>query len=140
MNGRIVFRIFLGLLTIGLLAGAGASLYHLGVSHGLAVAPQLADRLPQGAPVVPYIPYGPWGFRPFGWGFGFLGLFFRVLFFFGFVWLISRLFFWGCWGGGGRGRRWEQRRQMLDEWHRRAHGWGPNEGPRPPQQSPSPQG
>lgn len=134
MNGRIVFRIFLGLLLIGLLAGAGASLYHLGVARGLAEAPQLANRLPQGAPIFPYAPYGPWGFGPFGWGFGF----FRVLFFFGFLWLISRLFFWGCWGAGWRSRGWEQRRQMLDEWHRRAHGWGPNEGPK--QQSPSPQG
>lgn len=134
MTGRIVFRIFLGLIVIALLAGAGARLYQIGVARGLALAPQLADRLPPGAPLIPYAPYGPWGYRPFGWGFGF-GFFFPVLFFFGFWFLISRLFFWCRWGGRGN---WDERRRMLDEWHRRAHGWGPNEGPQ--QQSPSPQG
>ncbi len=139
MIGRIVFRIFLGLAVIALLFGAGVRLYNLGVARGLALAPQLADRLPQGAPVIPYMPYGPWVFRPFGWGFGFLGFFFPVLFFFGIWWLISRFFFWGRWGRGWGGRgNWEERRQMFEEWHRRAHGWGPNQGPQ--QQSPSAQG
>lgn len=119
MNGRIVFRIFFGLVVIALLAGAGMRLYNLGVTRGLALAPQIANRLPQGAPIIPYMPYGPWGFRPFGWGFGFLGFFSPVLFFFGIWWLISRFFFWGRWGSRGN---WEQRRQMFDEWHRRAHG------------------
>ena len=128
MTGRIVFRIFLGLVVIALLAGAGARLYQIGVARGLALAPQLADRLPPGAALVPYAPYGPWGYRPFGFGFGF---FFPVLFFFGIWFLISRFFFWRRWGGRGN---WDERRRMLDEWHRRAHGWGPNEGPQ--QQSP----
>jgi hypothetical protein len=134
MTGRIVFRIFLGLIVIALLAGAGARLYQIGVARGLALAPQLADRLPPGALLMPYAPYGPWGYRPFGWGFGF-GFFFPVLFFFGIWFLISRFFFWCRWGGRAN---WDERRQMLDEWHRRAHGWGPSEGPQ--QQSPSPQG
>jgi hypothetical protein len=127
MIGRIAFRILLGLLVIALLAGMGVRLYSLGVARGLSLAPLLADRLPQGVPLFPHMPYGRWGFRPLGWGFGF---FFPVLF----IWfLISRIFFWGRWGGHG----WEQRRQMFEEWHRRAHGWGPNEGS---QQSPSTHG
>lgn len=134
MIGRIAFRIFLGLVLIAMLAGAGTRLYNLGVARGLALAPQLADRLPPGTPIFPYMSYGPWGFRPFGWGFGFAGFFFPVLFFFGIWFLISRLFFWGRWGGRGL----EQRRQMFEEWHRRAHGWGPNEGPQ--QQAPSTHG
>ncbi len=63
------------MVVIALLAVAGMRLYNLGVTRGLALAPQIANQLPQGAPIIPYMPYGPWGFRPFGWGFGFLGFF-----------------------------------------------------------------
>jgi hypothetical protein len=84
--------------------------YNVGMSHALAMS--AAAGTAAGAPA--YVPPYYW-YRP--WGFGLLGPFVFILFWF----LIARLFFWG----GFYRRRWYYGGPYgpgsLDEWHRRAH-------------------
>ena len=116
--------------------------------RSLAANPQLVA--PQGSGGVPVAPfyYGMPGFygRPFGWGgggFGFLGCLFPLLGFFLIFALIRGIFWGGHWGGrrGWGGHGWggpsgqdfgpggQGLPPMFAEWHKRAHGEQPPQGP-----------
>jgi hypothetical protein len=131
------FRVLAVLLVVGVLAGIGVAVYNAGVSQG--VAQQLVTATASGAPTVVYPGYpgyyGHWGFG----GFGFFGIFFWILGIFLIFALIRAAFGWGRWGGRGGPGGWrggygyghhgpgDPRREMLDEWHREAHGDKPSE-------------
>jgi hypothetical protein len=113
----------IGVLVLLVLSAAavGWLAYNAGVQSGLAQS--AAGEGPVGPP-------GYWyGYRPFGFGFGWLGCLvipFLIFLFFG---LMRSVFFpWrmGMWGGpwGRFGRRgWRDHYpQEFDEWHRKAHG------------------
>ncbi len=100
------------LVTLVIAAGIGIGGYQLGLAQGLASA---------GGAVAPVAPYY---LAPFGFGFGFFGLLFPLLFLF-LIFGLGRALFWGGrWGGHGYGDHgpWGDRRAMLEEWHKRAHG------------------
>jgi hypothetical protein len=123
MNRRIVAPVLVILVLVAIALGVGAAAYSLGVAQGAA---QVAQVAPGEAPrVVPYA-YGwyggPFFWRPFGWGFGFLWFCLTPLLFLGGLWLLSRLFFFRR--RGWRGDWAERRQQAFDEWHRRAHDQG----------------
>lgn len=121
MNSRNIFRLILALILIGAVAGLAWYAYNLGVAQGLAEGANLA--VPEGGErVYPYYG-GPFFFRPFGFGFGFLGCLVIPLFIF-FLFGLGRLFFWG-----GRLHRfgwYPGDREGFEEWHRRMH--EPDEG------------
>jgi hypothetical protein len=112
MNGLRVFVVAAIAVVVGVFA------YQLGLSQGLATA------LPAGAAPAAYYGYPHWGF-----GFGFLGLLFPLLFFF-LIFGALRAAWWGGrggygpkgWGGNGRAR--------IEELHRELHGEKPS-GDRP---------
>ena len=128
MNGRIIL---IGLLVLALLAGAvgvGVYAYNAGVAQGLVQSGKLVA--PEGG-VAPYPYYGgPFFFhQPFGFGFGFLGCLFPLLFFFLIFGLLRGIFWRGPWGwrhgwGGGHHGPWGKGGvpPMFEEWHRQAHG------------------
>ena len=124
------FRVVAALVLLGVLAAIGVGVYNAGVSQGLA---QNVTAVASGAPVAGYYPgyFGP----HWGWGFGFFGIFFWILGIFLVFALLRAIFGWGRWGRhaghwggygpggygpGGYGA--DRRREMLDEWHRDAHG------------------
>lgn len=119
MNGRIVFGILLALLLVAGFLGVGAYAYNIGVAQGLADSGKLVTPATGVAPY-PYY-YRPFGFHPFGFGFGFLSCVFPLFFTFLFVSLL-RAFVWrGRWGGMHY-RHWEGGvPPMAEEWHRKMH-------------------
>ncbi len=116
MNGRIVVRILLVLVLIAAALGIGVYVYNAGFAQGLVESGKLVAPA---AGAVPYF-YGPWFYRPFGFGFGLLGCLFPLLFFLLFFGLLRGFFWRGGWGGPrgywGRGVP-----PMFEEWHRQAH-------------------
>lgn len=137
MNGR---TILIGLLVLALLAGAagvGVYAYNAGVAQGLVQSEKVT--VVEGGPG-PYPYYGgPFLFRPFGFGFGFPGCLFPLLFFFLIFGLLRGLLWrgpWGWrrgWGGGGHHGHgpWGEGGvpPMFAEWHRQAHGQGQSTPP-----------
>jgi len=134
MNRRIVLGILITLLVIVGAVMVGYYAYQAGIARGLADSGKLVESAPPDGRI-----YHDWGgpfafHHRFGFGFGFLGCLFPLLFFF----LLSRLLFWprhwgwrrhGPWGHGP----WEHGAPpMFDEWHRRAHGNPPGPGTEPP--------
>ena len=120
MNGRIIVRVLLALILIAGLVGIGTYVYNAGVAQGLTASGKLTT--PDGA-AVPYPYYGPF-LRPFGFGFGYLGLLFPLFFLFLFFGVLRAIFWRGRWGGGWRGDRehWKDHvPPMAEEWHRRMH-------------------
>jgi hypothetical protein len=130
MNGRTIVRFLVGLIAVGLLIGIGVEIYQSGVQQGIVDA----GRVPAGA-AVPYVGYG---YHP-GFGFGFLGFLFPLLFIF-LIFGLLRAAFWGGrgrrgwgghgWGGygygpGGRGsdpNSWQaERDRRIAEMHQRLH-------------------
>jgi hypothetical protein len=113
-----VFRLILLLVVIGGLLMGGYAVYNSGLSNGyaqgIAANPQLEGQTaPQSS--VPYMPYAPYGMRPFyGPHFGFFG--FPFFGFFCLAFLLPLIFF-------GLFRPWGWRRHA---WYH--HGWGP-QGP-----------
>lgn len=118
MNGstrRSGYGLVLAAVLLSVIAGIIA--YNIGVSHGLAqtAIAAAAQNAPGGA-VPPYAYY--YGYRPWGFGFGFPILFFV------FVWFVLLRGMWwrgGPWrhpyySGGPGGVP-----PAFDEWHRRAH-------------------
>jgi hypothetical protein len=138
MSGRGIFGFFMTLVFVGVLFAIGAGIYQAGVAQGVIDA----GRFPAGAavPVGGYVGYHG------GFGFGFLGLLFPLLFLFLIFGLIRAAFSrgrgWGNHGygrgygygprsGGGPERRegrnggpegWrEERDRQMAELHRRLH-------------------
>jgi hypothetical protein len=91
----------------------GAFAYQLGLSQGLATT------IPAGAAPVAYYGYPHWGF-----GFGFLGFLFPLLFLF----LIFGALRAAVWGGRGHGYRgWGgDGRSRIEELHNELHGKKPS--------------
>lgn len=121
MNGRIALGILLVLVVIAGLIGVGVYSYGIGVNQGLASSGNLV------APVGGLAPYPfyarPFYFHPFGFGFGFLGCLFPLLFFFLFFGLMRAFWWQGHMGYGGPQGRWGNHvPSRFEEWHRRAHG------------------
>jgi hypothetical protein len=112
MNGLRVVVVAIIALAVGLVA------YQMGLSQGLATT------IPAGAAPVAYYAYPHMGF-----GFGFLGLLFPILFLF-LIFGAMRAAFWGSRGGYG-GRGWGNGRQRIEELHRELHGEKPNSSDRP---------
>ena len=110
MNGLRVFVV----VAIALVVGAFA--YQLGLSQGLATT------IPAGAAPVAYYGYPHWGF-----GFGFFGFLFPLLFIF-LIFGAMRAAFGGHRGYGYRG--WGNGRERIEELHRELHGEKPS-GDRP---------
>jgi hypothetical protein len=123
MNGRFVLGILLALVLIVALLGIGVYAYNVGVSQGLAQSGTLQ------APATGVAPYPyfarPYLFRPFGFGFGFLGCLFPLLFIF-LIFVLLRGFWWGGHRGWGGPRPYGNNGvpPRFEEWHRRAHGEG----------------
>jgi hypothetical protein len=133
MNGRAIVRFVLALIAVGLLIGVGVEIYQSGVQQGIVDA----GRVPAGA-AVPYVGYG---YHP-GFGFGFLGFLFPLLFIF-LIFGLVRAAFWGGrghrgwggrgWGGYGYGpggpgsdpSGWQaERDRRIAEMHQRLHDAG----------------
>lgn len=105
MSGRGIFGFFMTLLFVGVLIAIGTGIYQAGVAQGVIDA----GRFPAGAAV----PVGGYADGYHG-GFGFLGLFFPLLFLFLIFGLIRAAFSRGRgWGHHGYGR---------------GHGYGPGWG------------
>ncbi len=119
MDGRILARVLLALVLLAVLAGVGVYVYNAGVAQGMADSGKLVAPAPGGAPY-PYYG-GPFFYRPWGFGFPFLGLLFPLLFLLFFITLIRGIFWRGRWGWGSP--RYDERGvpPAFDEWHRRAH-------------------
>lgn len=105
-NGWIV-----GLLVALIVAVAAGIAYNVGLSQGLAQVGPAAGSAP---------PYAYGWHRP--WGFGF----FPGLFFFIFVVMLIKGFWWRPWGPWGRWSYYHYGppphvRDRFDEWHRQAH-------------------
>lgn len=116
MDRRVVFAVLIALVLIAGALGIGAYAYQAGVAQGMIDSGRVVPP-PAGAPFYPY--YGPFFFRPFGWGFGLLGCLFPLLFFLLFFALLRGFFWRGRWGGQ---REWQNGLPpAFDEWHRRAH-------------------
>lgn len=132
------FRVIAALLLVGVLVGIGFGVYNAGVSQGIA---QNVTAVASGAPAAAYGYYPGFLGPHWGWGFGFFGIFFWILGFFLIFALLRAAFGWGRyghhhgrWGGNGPGGwnqpgRGDSRREMLDQWHRDAHGTGSGSGP-----------
>jgi len=138
MNGRVIWRVLLALVVIGAVASVAAFAYNAGVARGVAERADLT--LPEGVPgwgIGPGPYYGGPFFhpRPFGFGFGFLGCLFPLLFVFLVFGLMRGMFWRGPWGWKGHRHSgpWEKGvPPPFEEWHRRAHGETsstPGEGP-----------
>ncbi len=112
MNGRFILGLLLVLVLIALAASIGVNAYNVGVAQGLADSGKLAPG------PYPYPFYGPFFFRPFGFGFlGFIGPLFLFLIFFA----LLRGLFWGRHWGRHPGH-WEgQVPPAVEEWHRKMH-------------------
>lgn len=119
MNGRFVLGTLLALVLIVALIGVGVYAYDLGVGQGLAQSGKLVAPSTGVAPVPFY--GGPFFYRPFGWGFGFLGCLFPLLFFF-LIFALFRGLWWRGAGWGGRYGPWGNGvPPRFEEWHRRLH-------------------
>jgi hypothetical protein len=128
MNGRIIYRVLLGLALLAVVAGVGVYAYNFGVARGLAANPELVA--PEGGQVAPFAyPFygGPFGYyRPhFGWGFGPFGCLFPLLGLFLVFALLRGLFWRGHWGWGRGWRHYgpggHDVPPPFEEWHRRMH-------------------
>lgn len=131
--GRFLLGIVLTLLLVGVVAGAALTAYNAGVAQGMVTSGKLVVPSGDGsvAPAAPFYPpfaFGrPFGYRPFGFGFGLFGCLVPLFFIF-LVFGLLRLVFrprWGYgWGGPGR-RGWDPSQgdmpERVKEWHRKLH-------------------
>jgi hypothetical protein len=116
MNGNTGLRIVAVLVLVAAIAGIAFFAFQAGVAKGSPVTIEAPSGQTAPAPY-PYYGYGygmPF-YRPWGFGFGFLGFLIRFL-------------FWGPrWGWGHHGPwryGWGEHGlpPMFEEWHKRAHG------------------
>lgn len=121
MNGRVAFSFLLAIVLIVGAVGLGVYTYNVGVAQGLA---QGGNTVAPTTGAVPYPFYGPFFFHPFGWGFGFLGCLFPLLFFF-LIFSLIRMVIWGPRWRWHHHRHWEGDERgvppMVEEWHRKMH-------------------
>ncbi len=111
MNNSI-FRWFVLIAALLLVAAVGFWAYQAGVTHGIAQSSKIVA--PTAGPYPYPYPYYGWH-RP--WGFGFL---FVPILFFIFFGVFARALFWRrAWYGGGYGPCGPRGR--FEEWHRQAH-------------------
>jgi hypothetical protein len=119
MNGRFFLGLLLAIVLIVGAVGIGAYAYSVGVAQGMADTGRATAPT---AGVAPY--YGGFFFHPFGWGFGFLGCLFPLLFFFLIFGLVRGLV-WGPRWGWHHHRHWDHDERgippMVEEWHRKMH-------------------
>jgi hypothetical protein len=130
VSQRVIVSILLVLLLVAGGTFVARSAYQAGLARGLAEGGQVAapgQGVPpgQGQPGPrPYPYYGPYyGHGPWGFGFGFFGFLFPLLFIF-LIFALLRGLFWGGWRGGPPGAYGGWGRgvpPMFEEWHRRAH-------------------
>lgn len=121
MNGRIFLAILLVLVIVAGAVGLGTYAYNAGIAQGLAQSGKVVA--PDGS-AVPY--YGPFFYRPFG--FGFDGILFGCFFLFLIVGLIRAIFWRRHWGMQGRRGMWNgDVPPMAAEWHRKMHDTKSNE-------------
>lgn len=128
MNGNNVgLRIVSALVLVAVIAGIAIFAFQAGVAKGSPVTIQAPSGQTAPAPY-PYYGYGMPFYRPWGFGFGFLG-FLIPLFLFFLALRAFRFLFWGArWGHMGHHgpwrRDWDERGlpPMFEEWHKRAHG------------------
>lgn len=109
---RRMRAVVLTLVAIVLAVAIGSQVYQAGVARGLSESGQAGPR-PEGAP-----PYGSYGYRPYGFGFGFFGFLAPLLFFF-LIFALLKGLFWRPWGGYGPWRYGVP--PEIEEWHRKAH-------------------
>jgi hypothetical protein len=121
MSRNWIVRIGLGLVVLAILISGGVLAFQAGVNVGLA------QQLPDGQAMGPWMMYGGprmgWGgpgFGFFGLGLGIFGFIFQVALVFLIVAGLGRLFFRGGWRGGPGGFE-ARARERFDEWHREAH-------------------
>ncbi len=127
MNGRIWLSILLVIVLLALLAGIGGYAYNIGVAQGMAQSVR-PETPAQGVTPYPYPYWGPFFFRPFGFGFGLFGLLVPLFLFFLFFGLFRAIFWRGRWGRYGPRGDWGQGvPPAFEEWHRRAHEPNPPE-------------
>ncbi|MBI4790699.1 MAG: hypothetical protein HY782_27025 [Chloroflexi bacterium] len=119
MNTRMAFGILLAIVLIVGAVGLGVYGYNLGLAQGLAQSDKLPVP-PTGAAPYPYFGY-PYFFRPFGFGFGFLGCLIPLLFLF-VLFGVMRMVFWrASWGGMHHRHGAGGVPPMFEEWHKKAH-------------------
>ena len=117
MSGRLIWRTMLVIVLIAALVGVGTYVYNSGVAQGLAASGKITA--PDGS-AAPYAYYGPY-YRPWGFGFGILGLIFPLLFIFLIFGLLRGIFF-GSWRRHGPRGDWPQHvPPTVEEWHRKMH-------------------
>jgi hypothetical protein len=121
MNGRFVLGVLLAVVLIVGAVGMGVYAYNVGVTQGMVASGKVIAPTTDVAPV-PY--YRPSFYRPFGFGFGFLGCLFPLFFLF-LLFGVLRAFMWrGRWGWRHH-RHWESGEHgippMVEEWHRKMH-------------------
>ncbi len=126
-------RVIAAILLVAVLAVGGGIIattaYQAGVNTAVTTTTTGGTVV---APVV--VPGYGYGWHPFGWGFGFFGLF-ATLFFVFIVFALIRAIFWRGgpgrrgWGGGpdgSGGSPWAYRaHDTFDDWHKRAHADAP---------------
>jgi hypothetical protein len=121
MNGRFVLGILLAIVLIVGAVGIGVYAYNVGIAQGMADTGKLTAPA---TGVAPYPYYAPFFFRPFGWGFGFLGCLFPLLFFF-LIFGLIRAMIWGPRWGWRHHRHWDGDERgippMVEEWHHKMH-------------------
>jgi hypothetical protein len=124
-------KMAMGIVAILLAGVIGALAYNAGVAHGIAMTAAMSGAVEQGgnaAAAAYHHGYAPYGWHPWGFGFGFPFFpLFGVLFFF----FALRVLFWGgprrgCYGRDGYGVP-----PRFEDWHRRAHERMKDEPPAP---------
>jgi hypothetical protein len=130
MNGNnTALRIVSALVLVAAIAGIAFFAFRAGVAQGSPITLQAPSGETAPAPY-PYYGYGMPFYRPWGFGFGFLGCLIPLFLFF-IVFGAFRFLLWGPrWGWrhhrggyGPWGRTWENGvPPMFEEWHKRAHG------------------
>lgn len=148
-NGKLVLRVSLGVALLAAVVAVTLYAYSAGLARGLLQVPQavylnvenlyfynsgLAQGLAEsgqvpGVAMPQSYPGRPFGYGPFGFGFGALGCLFPLLFF-AFIFVLLRGLWWHRrWHGGWHHHGpWERHvPPFVEEWHRQAHQSGPKQ-------------
>lgn len=111
---RKVLAGLIGALLLACLVGAGFTALTMGMAG--ATVPMVGGVAPG---VAPHAVYGAHFWGPGFLFFGLFGFLFKILFFIGILFLISRFFFWGRRGGFGPRMDWRaHQKELFEEWYR----------------------